>query len=154
MTDGTFREGFTLDITIPEEAQAGSVFLSITPTGRIAPGASHHPTTADTAGARVLTLTTLAPRSSFSDGNRYTMTMQDLSSVASALSEVSSVTVANAGQLATLLHLNSYDLALSFKDTADNVAATFTVTNATFDLFTIAPILNAPAAVTILSQTS
>ena len=33
---------------------------------------------------------------------------------------------------------------LSLKDTADNVAATFTVSNATFDLFTIAPVMTAP----------
>ena len=145
VADGTFREGFTLDFTIPEEAQAGTVLLTVTPSGRIAPGGDHP---CDFGGPRrapaTLALTTLAPRPTYADGHRYTITMQDLASVATARSEVDTVSVANAGQAATLLHLNSYNLVLSLKDTADNVAATFTVSNATFDLFTIAPVMTAP----------
>ena len=143
--DGTFREDFSLDYTIPEEAQVGTVTLTITPTGRIAPGSEYHTTSTDAAGVRTISLNTLAKRPTYPDGNRYLILMQDLATLVTARAEVDSISVENTGQAASLLHLNSYDLVLSFKDTADNDAASHLVSNVTFDVFTISPVLHYPA---------
>jgi hypothetical protein len=135
IADSTFRLAFTLDFTLPENALASTVFIVFEPTGRVeGDGWKYHGTTIDVNAERTISFSITA-------ANRYQITMQDFSTAAAAVDSITSIAPATG-----LVHLNSYDIRVQFRDSAGNIPTVQTVLNCTFDIVTIDPTLNAPAA--------
>ena len=130
----TFREAFVLDFTLPELALAATVSITFAPTGRIeGDGWKYHATSIDPSGNRIFSL-------GVTTAQRYQLQMQSFDTVASALSEITSL-----ANPTPLVHLNSYDVSMTFRDSAGNLASTTIQSNCTFDTVTIAPTLLSPA---------
>jgi hypothetical protein len=125
-----FKRAFFFDFEIPEDALSGSLQVTFAPTNAAG-------TSTDNANARIITFS-----SDLEAAGRHSPTspMVSFSNAAGSLAFISAITPST-----DLVHMAQYDVTLSYRDVAENEAATVTHASITFDDFTETPILSGPA---------